>query len=310
MPSLLGGVVGPGGSIGLVTLLALALVSCGGTSATHHSPPRRPVPYSPPPRPSATHGPPARTLPASPVAMTQTPRAELAFCRRNVLLRSVCPRRIPAWGSARGTRGYACIDRHGNEPPGGTALVTLFTSGRCVNAEWAYENGEPLPGDTAGARLRLSGWDGSMWIPIPGEALMTSPPLHVHVDIDASVGSPADIGLGGAWPEGAQRVTDALLNPKRNRAVSLGWVRWYGRYGQLVLAPVFPVGGEWGGHLIFYVPPDVRGVSYAITLHAWMPALRLTGSGVDRVVRFQSGPALPHVIATLKAIVGSTLVGA
>jgi hypothetical protein len=130
-----------------------------------------------------------------------------------------------------------------------------------------------------------------------------SPPLHVHVDIAASVGPRPDIRLPGAWPEGAHRVTDALLNPKRTQAVSLGWVRWYGRYGQLVLAPVFPFGGEWGGHLIFYF--TAARVSYGITLHAWMPALRLTGTGVKRMFRFQSGPALPHVIATLKSIIGS-----
>lgn len=99
-------------------------------------------------------------------------------------------------------------------------------------------------------------------------------------------------------------VSDALLNPTRKRAVSLGWVRWYGEYGQLVLAPVFPFGGEWGGHLIFYFTSG--RVSYAVTLHAWMAALRLPGAD-HRVLRYQSGPALPHVIATLKAMVGSAL---
>jgi hypothetical protein len=38
-----------------------------------------------------------------------------------------------------------------------------------------------------------------------------------------------------------------------------------------------------------------------------MPAVRVVGNGTDRVIRFQSGPALPHVIATLKSIVGSAL---
>jgi hypothetical protein len=133
--------------------------------------------------------------------------------------------------------------------------------------------------------------------------------MHVHLEIAASSEGPGpdSLWLPGAWPQGAHRITDELLNPKRRRAVSLGWVNWYGKYGQLVLAPAFPSGGAWGGHLIFYFATD--RVSYAISLHAWMPALRLTGHGVDRVIRFQSGPALPHVIATLKAIVGSALRG-
>jgi hypothetical protein len=91
------------------------------------------------------------------------------------------------------------------------------------------------------------------------------------------------------------------------QAVSLGWVRWYGRYGQLVLEPVYPFGGEWGGHLIFHF--TVGRVSYAITLHSWMPAIRVTGTGINRVITFESGPSLPHVIATLKAMVGSALRG-
>jgi hypothetical protein len=89
------------------------------------------------------------------------------------------------------------------------------------------------------------------------------------------------------------------------RAVSLGWVRWYGRYGQLVLAQANVNGGAWAGHLIFYLTVD--GVGYAITLHAWASKERFSGGGVNRVVRFEAGPALPHVIATLKSIVGSAL---
>lgn len=238
--------------------------------------------------------------------MTHTPQRDQTFCRKNQLLRPVCPRQIPAGGSTRGTQGYACVDRHGNQPVGGKALAKLFASTRCVNANWEYESGEPLPGYTAGSGTRLSGWNGTRWIPIPGEALMMSPPFHVHVNIDASVGAPADIGLGVAWPEGAHRVTDELLNPNRTRAISLGWVRWYRRYGQLVFAPLFPSGGLWGGHLIYYFTSG--RVSYAVTLHAWMPRLRITGSGVTRMITFQSGPALPHAIATLKRIVGSALV--
>jgi hypothetical protein len=39
--------------------------------------------------------------------------------------------------------------------------------------------------------------------------------------------------------------------------------------------------------------------------NSWMPTIRITAVGVNRVARFQSGSALPHVIATLKAIAGS-----
>jgi hypothetical protein len=51
---------------------------------------------------------------------------------------------------------------------------------------------------------------------------MDPPPWHVHVEIEASIGSS---GLGVqelGSPHGAHRVTDALLNPVRARAVSLG----------------------------------------------------------------------------------------
>jgi hypothetical protein len=134
----------------------------------------------------------------------------------------------------------------------------------------------------------------------PAQAGLVSPPVHIHIEIEASLGSP--IGAS-SWPTGTYPATDALLNPKRTQPVSLGWVRWYGTYGQLVLEPVFPLGGEWGGHLIFRFTRS--RVNYAVTLHAWMPVIRLIGTGINRAIRFQSGAALPHVIATLKAIVGS-----
>ncbi len=137
---------------------------------------------------------------------------------------------------------------------------------------------------------------------------MDPPPYHVHVDIQAATGSipPSIAGPSFAGSEAAHRVTDALLNPNRARAAALGWVRWHGTYGQLVLAPTGPNGGgEEAGHLIFYF--TAGGVNYDISLHAWASKERITGRGVNRVVRAaQSGPGLPHVIATLKAIVGST----
>jgi hypothetical protein len=107
-----------------------------------------------------------------------------------------------------------------------------------------------------------------------------------------------------AGTDGSSRgVHDALLNPRRSEAVSLGWVRWHGTRGQLVLAPSYPFGGEWGGHLIFYFKN--AGIRYAITLHGWMAALRLPRSSSNQLIRIQAGPALPHIIATLRSIVAS-----
>ena len=154
----------------------------------------------------------------------------------------------------------------------------------------------------------MRAWDGREWFS-PSYAPMDPPPYHVHVDIQAAAGSqPRSIaGPSFAAAEAAHRVTDVLLTPNRTRAASFGWVRWYGEYGQFVLAPTNPGGGgEEAGHLIFYF--TAGGVNYDISLHAWASKERISGRGVNRVVKApQAGPALPHAIATLKAIVGSAL---
>jgi hypothetical protein len=222
----------------------------------------------------------------------------LASCEQNNLLRVICPRRVPAGLDRHLERVGFCDDRHGNDLLLGHSR--LPTNSRCVQAGWGFEAVAPLPGEVG--PFRASGWNGSRWVTLSSESLLFSPSLHVHVEIAASQRSPGNLGWPGASSQDARPVSDALLGPNRMHAVSLGWVRWYGQYGQLVLAPVFPFGGEWGGHLIFYF---TRGsVNYAITLHAWMAALRLPGAH-QRVLRYQSGPALPHVIATLRAIAGS-----
>lgn len=132
----------------------------------------------------------------------------------------------------------------------------MFGSSRCVDADWYY--------------------------------LVVTPTSLVHVDDEAAVGSAPilvrDPGVA-AWPEGRRLVTDALLNPARRTAVSLGWVRWFGLYGQLVLNP--PGSDEWSDHLVFYVPPNADRVSYAFSVHA-------------------AWKHLVQIVATLKAIVGST----
>lgn len=193
-----------------------------------------------------------------------------------------------------------CNDTNGNDLLLNGHYRRLATN-RCIQALWGFEVAAPLPGQVG--PFRANGWDGRRWVTLPAESLLFSPPLHLHVEIAASLGSPANLGWPRAPANSAHPVGDALLDPSRRRSVSLGWVRWYGHYGQLILAPVYPFGSEWGGHLIFYF--TTGRVSYAVTLHAWMAALRLPGAE-HRVIRYQLSPALPHVIATLKAMVGSS----
>ncbi|MEO8969579.1 MAG: hypothetical protein ABI427_18855 [Solirubrobacteraceae bacterium] len=203
--------------------------------------------------------------------------------------------------SLRPTR-YDLADGCANAPH-----ITI-ASGHCSLPVWSFETFAPLPGQTP--RAQVSAWDGSGWFS-PSYASMAPPPYHVHVDIEAAGGSPPPSILGPSFAgaEGVNRVTDALLNPSRGRAVRLGQVRWYGRQGALVLAPTGPSGGgEEAGHLIFYFIAD--GVNYDISVHAWASKIRITGPHLNRLVKAPGpGPALAHVIATLKAIVSSTLSG-
>lgn len=291
-------------SPGLGLLLALALVSCGATNTMRHSVQRQQVAARSVPRASAGREP-ARIPPARPVPLVATPASLLAVCLKNSLLRPICPRLGPRANEPHTSiRPLGlCVTRAG----GDVVLAGRYgrlASSACVDADWGYEAIGWPPGFLIGKPTTISGWDPVTRILGPPEALLISPPVHVHIEIEASLG-----GLIGeaSWPAGAHPVSDRLLSPTRTRPVSLGWVRWYGRYGQLVLEPIYPFGGEWGGHLIFRF--NARRVNYAITLHAWMPAVRLTATGVNRVIAFQSGAALPHVIATLKAIVGSALRG-
>lgn len=243
-------------SAGLVAAVALMMVSCGGNGATEAA-----GPSSPRGAPVTRHGPRAQIPHAGAVPMTNTPWAVLSFCRRNHLLRPVCPRRIPTsgrMGPSGGRQTYYCDT--GDRQETVRESVQMFPTTGCVFAQWGYE---------------------------------VARPLLVHVD--EAAGSAATVAKEFVRPQGTHRVTDELLSPRRRHAVSLGWVRWYGIDGQLVLAPPYPLGGEWGGHLILYVPPGADRVSYAITLHAWIAEQRRERS-----------PALPQVIATLKAIVGST----
>jgi hypothetical protein len=164
------------GSIAVAALLALTLVSCGGTNARHHPQRRRPAVETPLPGPFATHGPMARIPQASPVAMAATSRALLTVCRKNSLLHPICPRLGPLANQPR-TRtsrlGY-CYARNGHDLLLGGHYARLASS-RCVEAGWGYEAGRLLPGYTSATRQKLSGWDGQRWIPLAGESLLFSP---------------------------------------------------------------------------------------------------------------------------------------
>jgi hypothetical protein len=243
----------------VIGLLALALVSCGGGGAQHHVQQRRSAVEGARAAPSAVHRSPARLVPASPVVMTPTPRTLLTFCRENPLTRAACPRRLPASvGTVRPAsrgQGFTCGTRGPHDGLRSTPL--LYPSKRCVFAVWsdgpARFDSVGVAGSRAAARERT-------WL----------------------------TGLGAAaWPTGAHRVSDALLSSKRKRATSLGWVHWYGVHGQLVVTPRRSFLGEYGAHLILYVPSDANDVGYAMTLHA-------------------SDKPLAQTVGTLRALVRST----
>lgn len=289
------------GKLSPLVVLLLASWSCGtgsGAANTHSGLANSPAAS----RRMPTHGPAAHLPSATPVRMRKTPALGFELCRSNPLLRPGCPRRLPAWNSRDARRLSYCMPRNSQKTARET--IRLFPSNNCVLAQWGYEGGSGLPRKVA---TGTSSNGDSRTAVAPPLGLLT-PPLHVHFEVAAASEGlpPTAVGFANTWPQGAHRLTDALLSPSRRNAVSLGWVRWYGHYGQLVLAPVGPQGGEWSGHLIFYIPPDAKGVSYALTLHAWLPAPRLMqGRSKRSVRRFNIGAALSHVAATLRSILAS-----
>lgn len=287
-------------SLASVGLLGFALSSCGGTaSTTARGRTARTVVKPPSTGRSLAHGALGAIPQATAVPMTPTPGAALARCRQSRLLRSICPRQVPL--SLKPTK-YDLADGCANAPN-----MTIASS-RCSLPVWSYETFAMLPDQASDTQV--SAWDGRGWF-FPSYAPMDPPPYHVHVDIEAAAGSPPPSILGPSFAGAVDvnRLMDALLNPDRARAVRLGRVHWYGHRGELVLAPTGAGGGgEEAGHLIFYF--TARGVNYDISLHAWAPKVRITGHGMARSVNAPgAGPALPHVIATLKAIAGSALTG-
>lgn len=271
--------------------LVLLVVSCGGAGThrdrtTRHSDREGPS--------SATTGGQSVSV-AAPVI--PTPSAALAQCRESKLLRPICPRRVPA--SHNESRAYVVA---GCANAGHISLA----SKRCRLPAWSYEV-FALPGPLLPTQ-HVAAWDGKEWF-ATAYAPLYPPPYFVHVVVQAAVGANS-LGLFGLNFAGNEKVrdpTDVLLNPDRARAVSLGWVRWSGHHGELILEPTGgQSGGEVAGHLIFLFTSS--GVEYAITLHAWAPKVRETSHGKTHLTRApQSGPALPHVISTLKTIVESAL---
>jgi len=288
----------------LTVLLTLALTACSGGVPS-------PTPrHSIAPGPASRHGTATSQAPqrgsGQGVAMTPTPGDLLAFCRTSPLLRPICPRQIPMVPGSSGPRiGYGCFNTANGVPRSVAAGNALFTSRRCTDAGWSYEQFN-LPVPVEGTRV--SAWDGTEWFAV-SFAPLYPPPYQVHVDIEASAGSPPVAVSATGRLQRAKHITDALLNPKRTHVVSFGWVRWYGKRGQLLLMPANANGGgEVAGHLIFYFASG--GVNYEISLHAWASKVRINDGGVNQVIRApQAGPALPHVITTLKAIVGSAFAG-
>lgn len=262
-------------------LAAFATAGCGGANAHHQSSAEGSTPRSP-----ATG---ARSSDFA-VPLTPTPGAALAKCRRSSLLRAICPRRVPA---SLDPDRYYLADGCANAPH-----ITI-SSRRCTLPGWSYEVAAPLPGPSQ----HIAAWDGTTWV-TPSYAPLTPPPYFVHVLIEAAAGvKPPGVPAVTRGP--AHESSDALLKPTRARAVSLGWVRWYGHHGQLILEPFGgQSGGELAGHLVFSFASG--GVDFAVTLHAWAPEIRLRSGQTSRIIQApETGPSLPHVIATLKAILGS-----
>jgi hypothetical protein len=246
--------------IGLASFVALAVTSCGGTSRV-----------TPPEVTGATSADPAipKLPPARPARMTGTPAGALASCSRMRLMRPVCPGSVPVGRLAQATLTNVCADQRGRGVP--------ITSGACIYETWMLEAGAPagLPPDAPPG--------------LPGNRTLgpsrTRPPGYVHIVIYASQQPLANM-VPWPWPNGpAQPVTNALLNPKRTRPISLGWFQWGSDYGQLVLAPPYLYGGVVGDHLIFRF--TAGRVNYAVTLHSWAP---LSEAAATLRVVVKSGP--------------------
>jgi hypothetical protein len=221
------------------------------------------------------------------ISMGPVPRSAWSACTQGWLLRSACPRSVPASGSgARPNIDAGCS--------GGPTMNSVpLASKDCRFAHWSYLTyGRPIPGAQNG-------------IVVEASELTPPPPYFVHVLV---YGTTEPSALGFALPHGRPKpLTDALLQRiNARRALLISHVRWAGHQGDLILAPSFPRGGEMGSHLIFSYRTGriYRGIS----LHPWPSVyrFRIDYNTVDRAVKLAPSPAYPEIEATLRRIVESS----
>ena len=222
------------------------------------------------------------------VSMRPVPQSARYSCVQGWLLRSACPRSVPAGGS--GTPRANVVAGCSGGP---TMASVPLASKQCRFAQWSYLTyGRQVPGGQNG-------------IVVEASELTPPPPYFVHVLVYGTTDASA---LGFALPRGPPRpLTDALLQrTNRRRAVLISRVQWAGHPGELILAPSFPGGGELGGHLIFSYRTGriYRGIS----LHPWPSVyrFRVDYNRVDRAVKLAPSPAYPEIEATLRRIVESS----
>jgi hypothetical protein len=117
-----------------------------------------------------------------------------------------------------------------------------------------------------GSFVFFSEWSG----PYPGITPTNAPPRFLHVNVH---GGDLEHAFPFEWPSRAA-VLPAHPPKKRNKALLLDTVSWFGKTGSLVLAPSFPSGGIDGDHLLFRWREGDE--EYAISIHAWMPLRETT----------------------------------
>jgi hypothetical protein len=187
--------INAGRVVGLSALVAVALLACGGSKVQSTSLPHARLQEGP----RQPEGPLAHIPSATPATMAATPRALLDACLDSKLLRPVCPRRVPA-ANARHTqirRLGNCIDASGHDLTLNGHYAQL-DSRRCVEVTWGYEAVGWPPGYTPGEPVTAAGLDPRTNTAAPAESGLISPPVHVHIEIEASTRPPAQSGLTGS----------------------------------------------------------------------------------------------------------------
>ncbi|HXV58606.1 MAG TPA: hypothetical protein VD704_12125 [Gaiellaceae bacterium] len=96
----------------------------------------------------------------------------------------------------------------------------------------------------------------------PREPELDRPPATVHLVVSEGWG--VLLAAGGRIP-----IRDGLLEERRRRPLFLGFVRWAGKRGELVLTPPYPRGGIEANHVLLVWSEGGKG--YGISLHGWEP---------------------------------------